>query len=185
MRWRYWITLIGCLLLFACQNDKPRVKTAAKAKDTELAHAKAEQAQAEAVNSDQLRLVAGFWGPMPTGVAVSRSGRIFVNFPRWGDPVKYTVAEVKNGQAVPYPNLEINKIDDANPDKCLVSVQSVVVDEKDRLWILDTGSINFQPHKPGGPKLICVDLKQDKIVKTIDFRKGDAVLQSTYLSDIR
>ena len=185
MRLRYWITLVAALLLFACQNDKPRVKTAGRTKDTELARAKADQAQSQAVNSEQLNLVAGFWGPMPTGVAVSKSGRIFVNFPRWGDPVEYTVAELKNGQAVPYPNLEINKIDDSDPGKCLVSVQSVVVDEKDRLWILDTGSINFQPHKPDGPKLICVDLKQDKIVKTIDFKKSDAVLPTTYLNDIR
>ena len=39
-----------------------------------------------AVNSDKLQLVAAFRGPMPTGVAVSKSNRVFVNFPRWGDP---------------------------------------------------------------------------------------------------
>lgn len=31
---------------------------------------------------------------MPTGVTVSHSGRIFVNFPQWGDDVTATVAEV-------------------------------------------------------------------------------------------
>jgi len=39
-------------------------------------------------------VVATFHGPMPTGVTVSHTGRIFVNFPRWGDKVDYTVAEV-------------------------------------------------------------------------------------------
>ena len=34
----------------------------------------------------------------------------------------------------------------------LVSVQSVVVDPADRLWILDTGSIMFQPTEYGGPE---------------------------------
>src|SRR2546421_4554826 len=149
---RYWITLIAALLLLGCQNDKPRLMTAREAKATELARAKETDAKTQATNADHLRLIAGFWGPMPTGLAVSKSGRIFVNFPRWGDPVEYTVAELKNGQALPYPNLEINRINDAEPGKCFVSVQSVVVDEKDRLWILDTGSINFQPHKPDGPK---------------------------------
>ena len=33
----------------------------------------------------KLELVATFNGPMPTGVTVSQKGRIFVNFPRWGD----------------------------------------------------------------------------------------------------
>jgi hypothetical protein len=31
-----------------------------------------------------LEVVATFNGPMPTGVAVSNDGRVFVNFPRWG-----------------------------------------------------------------------------------------------------
>lgn len=42
--------------------------------------------------------VASFSGPMPTGVTVSANNRIFVNFPRWGDKVDYTVAEVRNGK---------------------------------------------------------------------------------------
>src|SRR5687768_17498835 len=45
--------------------------------------------------------VAEFHGPMPTGVTVSRSGRIFVNFPRWGDPVEFTAAELRDGKPVP------------------------------------------------------------------------------------
>ena len=32
-------------------------------------------------------------GPMPTGVSVSATGRVFVNFPKWGDDVRFTVAE--------------------------------------------------------------------------------------------
>src|SRR5260370_1434155 len=33
-------------------------------------------------SAGKLELVATFHGPMPTGVTVSRSGRVFVNFPR-------------------------------------------------------------------------------------------------------
>jgi sugar lactone lactonase YvrE len=94
--------------------------------------------------------VATFTGAMPTGVTVSQTGRIFVNFPKWGDRVEYTVAEIKNGRSVPYPNAQINRPNPKDPTKVLVSVQSVVVDPSDRLWILDTGSINFQPAPPGG-----------------------------------
>ena len=49
----------------------------------------------------QLETVATFNGPMPTGVTVSHTGRIFVNFPRWGDEVPFTVAEIVHGKAVP------------------------------------------------------------------------------------
>ena len=34
-----------------------------------------------------LEPVAYFDGAMPTGVTVSHTGRVFVNFPKWGDEV--------------------------------------------------------------------------------------------------
>ena len=37
--------------------------------------------------------VFAFFGAMPTGVTVSEKGRIFVNFPDWGDERKSSVAE--------------------------------------------------------------------------------------------
>jgi hypothetical protein len=40
-----------------------------------------------------LEPVAYFNDAMPTGVTVSHKGRIFVNFPRWGDDVPFTVSE--------------------------------------------------------------------------------------------
>jgi len=128
--------------------------------------------------------VASFTGPMPTGVTVSQGGRIFVNFPRWGDKVDYTVAEVKNGRTVAYPNAQINRPNTTNQAESLISVQSVVIDPQDRLWILDTGSIKFGPTSPGGPKLIGVDLKQNRIFKKILF-PPDVALPTTYLNDVR
>ncbi len=128
--------------------------------------------------------VASFTGPMPTGVTVSQRGRIFVNFPRWGDKVDYTVAEVKNGQTVAYPNAQINRPNYNKPAESFISVQSVVIDPQNRLWILDTGSIKFGPTSPGGPKLIGVDLRQNRIFKKILFPQNVA-LKTTYLNDIR
>jgi sugar lactone lactonase YvrE len=134
----------------------------------------------------QLEVVATFSGPMPTGVTVANNGRIFVNFPKWGDNVEYTVAEVKDGKTLPYPNADINryKNGDDQSDK-LVSVQSVVVDPTgSRLWILDTGSIGFGTTNVGGPKLIAVDLNTNKVVKKIIF-PPDVALPTTYLNDVR
>ena len=134
----------------------------------------------------KLDIVATFDGPMPTGVTVSNDGRIFVNFPKWGDAVEYTVAEIKDGKTLPYPDSAINHYTagDNQADK-LVSVQSVVVDPTGkRLWILDTGSFSFGPTSPGGPKLVAVDLATNRIVKKIVF-PPDVALTTTYLNDVR
>jgi sugar lactone lactonase YvrE len=131
-----------------------------------------------------IEAVAFFNGPMPTGVTVSHTGRMFVNFPQWGDKVAYTVAEVKKGETVPYPNAKINTCEKGNQKDCFVSVQSVVVDPKDRLWVLDTGSIQFGPTTYGGPKMVGIDLKTNKVFKTIIFPE-DVALKNTYLNDVR
>ena len=148
----------------------------------------------------KLETVAQFFGPMPTGVTVSQKGRIFVNFPRWGDDVPFTVAEIKNGVAVAFPSREINAFGSNGTRKVLaqeksaraqkerathfVGVQSVVVDSADRLWVLDTGSVEFAPTAPGGPKLVGIDLKTNKIVKTIQFPANIARPKS-YFNDVR
>ena len=63
-------------------------------------------------------------------------------------------------------------------------MQSVVVDPRDRLWIVDTGSIEFGPTSPGGPKLVGVDLATNKVFKTITF-PPEVALPTTYLNDVR
>lgn len=131
-----------------------------------------------------LEPVAYFNGAMPTGVTVSQKGRIFINFPKWGDDVPFTVAEIRDGKAVPYPDEAMNQINEEDPAAALVSVQSVVVDPADRLWILDTGSPLFQPTKYGGPKLVCVDLATNHIIKKI-LLPQDMALPTTYLNDVR
>ncbi len=107
-----------------------------------------------------------------------------LNFPKWGDEVSFTVAEITDGKVVAYPNEVINQTDPNDLASALVSVQSVVVDPADRLWILDTGSPMFQPTKYGGPKLVCVDLKTNQVVKTILFPQ-DVTFPTTYLNDVR
>jgi sugar lactone lactonase YvrE len=131
-----------------------------------------------------LEVVHEFTGPMPTGVSVSRRGRVFVNFPKWGDDVRFTVAELRDGDLVPYPNQALNDAKSDTDPTALVSVQSIVVDPADRLWILDTGSPLFQPTAHGGPKLVCVDLERDEVTATILFPE-DVALPTTYLNDVR
>lgn len=131
-----------------------------------------------------LELVHTFTGPMPTGVSVSHGGRIFINFPLWGDDVPATVVELRDGQEKPFPDERWNSPSSDDDETAFVSVQSIVVDPADRLWVLDTGSPMFQATKPGGPKLVCIDLSSDTAVQTITFDSRVA-LETTYLNDVR
>ncbi len=128
-------------------------------------------------------VVAQFSGPMPTGVTVSAGGRVFTNFPRWGDNVKFTVAEVVGGKARAFPSAQWNRRDIPASQR-FVSVQSVVVDPLDRLWALDTGSVNFGPVIAGGPKLVGIDLKTNQVIRVIQF-PSNVALKYTYLNDVR
>lgn len=144
----------------------------------------------------QLETVATFSGPMPEGVTVSHTGRIFVNFARWGDDIPFTVAEIVHGKAVAYPNEQINDwpgrklpnpnafLEEAANQTHFVSVQSVVVDPEDRLWALDTGAPLLKNTVPGGAKLVAIDLKTNKVVKTILLPPETAGTNS-YMNDIR
>ena len=64
------------------------------------------------------------------GVTISKTGRLFVNFPRWVDVPTPSVAEVAaDGSLVPYPNEKINEWDQTPGESArdhFVSVQSVV-----------------------------------------------------------
>ena len=157
-------------------------------------------APSERKQGGQLETVAQFYGAMPTGVTVSQSGRIFVNYPRWGDKLPFSVAEIKVGKAVAFPSRAFNdfgsngtraQLSMENSESArqlranhLVGVQSVVVDAKDRLWILDTGSVEFNPTAPGGPKLVGVDLKTNQVFETIEF-SPDIARPKSYLNDVR
>ena len=124
-------------------------------------------------------VVATFPELMPTGVTVAADGRTFVNFPRWEEGVPYTVAELVDGEAVPYPDLETNRLDESAPDTHFISVQSVVVGPDNRLWVLDTGRPLFNT-PPVGPKLVAINLDTNQIEQTISFSDSAAVLDTTY-----
>lgn len=119
---------------------------------------------------------------MPTGVSVSASGRIFVCYPKWGDDVPATVTEIRDGQAVPYPDQAWNSPSGDDDAEAFVSVQSIVVDPADRLWVLDPASPMFQPTKPGGPKLVCVDLSTDTVAQTIAFEPTSRWIRPTSMT---
>lgn len=132
----------------------------------------------------QFELVHAFYEAMPTGVSVSETGRIFVCFPKWGDDVQFTVAEIVEGELQPYPSVETNLVNTGNITMSFVSVQSIVADGRGTLWVLDTGAPNFSEPIQGGAKLVAVDLSNNTIRRVYTFTE-DVVLPTTYLNDVR
>ncbi len=121
-----------------------------------------------------------------TGVTMSQSGRLFVNYPRWSDKYLNAVVEVmKDGSVKPYPDEDWNRWD-SKPDSAarhFVCVQSVVADG-DSLWIVDPAAPLLASVVPTGPKLVQIDLKTNKVARVISFGP-DVVKPASYLNDVR
>lgn len=131
-----------------------------------------------------VEVVANLEGAMPTGITVAPNGRIFVNYPQWGDKPKFAVGELKDGRIVPFPAGPVNDPDHGAAAEHFISVQSVVADGENRLWVLDTASPGFATPMPGGVKLVAIDLGSDKVVKTVVLG-SDVILPTSYVNDVR
>lgn len=82
------------------------------------------------ISATELQEVASFPHQQVTGVAVSKSGRVFVNFPNWSDEHTISVAELVDGKPKAFPNDDWNKAGAA--ESHFVCVQSVYVDPNGR-----------------------------------------------------
>lgn len=135
--------------------------------------------------STVLEVVHRFYGQMPIGVAVNSQGRLFISYPNWEDKVPFSIAELKAGREVPYPNRAINTMSAAHMDTTFVGVQGLTIDAKDRLWVLDTGTHNLGPVlAQNAAKLVGIDTRTNQVIRTITF-PADVVLKNTYLNDLR
>ena len=131
----------------------------------------------------ELQEVAQFPTTQVTGVTVSKTGRVFVNFPDWGDEHPMSVAEIIDGQPKPFPNAEWNT--KGNPQSTFICVQSVVVDANDDLWVLDPASPKMQGVTKGGPKLVKIDLKTNHRHADDPVRRAISRAAKSYLNDVR
>ncbi|HVW10073.1 MAG TPA: L-dopachrome tautomerase-related protein [Bryobacteraceae bacterium] len=122
-----------------------------------------------------------------TGVTVSKSGRLFVNFPRWSDKYLNAVVEVmKDGSVKPYPDEAWNRWD-KKPESAgrqFVCVQSVVADDQDSLWVVDPAAPMMATVVPGGPKVVQISLSKNQVTRVFPFG-SDVVKPTSYLNDIR
>ena len=147
-------------------------------------------ASAPDYGADRLEPVMMSYGMQWTGVAATDDGRVFVSFPNWQGPYRWAVCELVDGVHRPYPDGQWNRWPpaetdlDTDPAYRFVCVQSVYVDAKDRLWVLDPASPRFEGVVPGAAKLVEIDLKTDRVVRVIRF-DSEIAPEKSYLNDVR
>ena len=159
------------------------------------AHAVPLQDQAEAV-VDKLKGDAGpasisrvaSFDHQATGVAVSETGRIFVNFPRWSEDVSASLAELMpDGSLRAYPDEQWNAYRNAAPlppADHFVCVQAETADGHGSLWVVDPAAPNTEFIVSGGPKLVKIDLGTNKVARVFPM-DGSVAPQGSYLNDVR
>ncbi len=121
-----------------------------------------------------------------TGIAISRTGRMFVTYPRWSDDVPVSVGEIsKEGYQRPFPDESWNEwTPDFDAASHFVCAQAAWVDAEDDLWIVDPASPRFAGVVPGGAKLVKISLTTNRVLKTYLFDEA-AAPKGSYLNDVR
>ena len=140
-----------------------------------------------AAKGNPITEVAHFQDFQVTGIAVSKTGQLFANFPRWSNDYKYAVALVgEDSSLTPFPDETWNSWQDKDPDveNKFVCVQSITFDDTGALWVLDTGNPGMTGTLPGGPKLVKIDPTTKQVTQKIPFGADICPAQS-YLNDVR
>ena len=121
----------------------------------------------------------------PTGLTLSRDGRMFVFMPRLDAHTAFSIGEVAaDGSLTPWPDAAINRPDTGRPQGTLFHIPNGVFDREDRLWVLDAGLLSASAvPTPGAAKLMCFDLASGRILATVPLDTATAPASS--LNDLR
>jgi sugar lactone lactonase YvrE len=170
---RLLLPTVAALMLAACARTATRPEASEGASEAALS-AESRRPTLELVAQSPRQ-----W----TGITLSRAGRLFVNFPRWSEDVPVSVAELKDGTVVPWPDATWNAWAPGAPaESRFVAVQSVVIDDQDRLWVVDTGNPQFKG-VIAPPRLQQFDLT-GRLVRTYAF-PPEVSSGDSYLNDVR
>lgn len=119
-----------------------------------------------------------------TGIAISKTNRVFVNFPRWTRETPVSVAEIVNGSIIPFPEAAWNNRDSTSvSSNKFICVQSVFIDEMNALWVLDTG-YELETDSTKAAHLYRFDLSDNSLQKDYVFPAA-IIGGKSYLNDFR
>ncbi|XP_034939871.1 protein yellow-like isoform X2 [Chelonus insularis] len=143
---------------------------------------------------------------LPLGLEVWRN-KVFITLPKWRSGVPATLTSVprysktKSPKLRPYPSWGWHRQDSCNG---MTSVFRIQVDECDRLWVLDSGTVNLTktPQQICPPAIFIFDLRTDRLLRryqlpeeqvkqdslwsniVVDIRDGNCDYARAYLSDV-
>lgn len=133
---------------------------------------------------EKIETVLTFQGIQVTGITMDATGRMFVNFPRWRNGVRYSVVEVLgDGSHRPYPDTAANcweNGDRPDPHK-FVCVQSVIA-HGGMLYVLDTKNPSMK-EIVAVPTIYVYDLATDTLARTYEL--AESVHSNSYTNDLR
>lgn len=119
-----------------------------------------------------------------TGVAVSKKGRLFTNYPFWEGPHKYSLVEIIDGKQKPYPTEERNNWKEGEDGKNKwVCVQAVYIDDEDTMWVVDPACPQMKQVYQNSHKLAKINLETNTIERTYFFE--GAASNKSYINDVR
>lgn len=126
---------------------------------------------APAVTEAGLETVLSYHEPIGN-VAVSANGRLFFTVHPEGRPDGPRLLEWRNGQAVAFPDPDLQSAIFETP-------LGIVVDRKNRLWVIDPAN-----HGIGRPRIVAIDLATNLVVHEHVFPRSIAPLGS-FLQDLQ
>src|SRR3954462_6488059 len=120
-----------------------------------------------------------------TGVAISKQGRLFTNYPLWPGPHKYALVEVlENNEVKPFPNEEMNTWKEGDDGKIKwVCVQAVYIDDTDTMWVVDPACPFMEQVYQNSNKLVKINLQTNSIEKVYWFE--GVTSDKSYINDVR
>ncbi|GAA4239487.1 L-dopachrome tautomerase-related protein [Postechiella marina] len=166
----FYYILVLSILFISCKD-----KTQSKTESVEIT---------EQTETPKVTQITAFKGQQVTGISVSNSGRIFVNFPRWRKGVNNAVVEIKNDTISPFPNKAWNswEIGDEAEENKFVGVQSVVVYDN-LIYVLDTRSALFQ-EVLDAPRIFVFNINTKNLEHTYILNE-EAYHPNSYINDLR
>ncbi len=132
----------------------------------------------------QLENVATFGRYQPVGLAVTNENRIFVTFPMQSGGAEHDIslAEIVDGQRIPYPNEAWNDKGNPNTDERFVNLQALWA-SGEHLWALDAGQSFSGEQNESHIKLLKVNLKNADVEQVYHFEDLDK--SASALNDVR